>query len=63
MYIVIGLEDGMEIFEKEGITMDMQEIKRLIYQGEKVDIECKRFMERSSSEERGHEKCPDSTLL
>ena len=42
MYIVIGLEDGMEIFEKEGITMDMQEIKSLIYQGEKVDIECKK---------------------
>lgn len=32
----------MEIFEKEGITMDMQEIKSLIYQGEKVDIECKK---------------------
>lgn len=28
--------------EKEGVTMDMQELKSLIYQGEKVDIECKK---------------------
>ena len=27
---------------KEGDTMDMQEIKQLIYQGEKVDVECKK---------------------
>ena len=27
---------------KEGIAMDMQELKSLIYQGEKVDIECKK---------------------
>lgn len=27
---------------KEGVTMDMQELKKLIYQGEKVDIECKK---------------------
>ena len=27
---------------KEGVTMDMQELKRLIYKGEKVDIECKK---------------------
>lgn len=27
---------------KEGVAMDMQELKSLIYQGEKVDIECKK---------------------
>ena len=32
----------MDIFRKEGVTMDMQELKSLIYQGEKVDIECKK---------------------
>ncbi len=28
--------------EKEGVLMDMQELKKLIYQGEKVDIEYKK---------------------
>jgi predicted HTH transcriptional regulator len=28
--------------QKEGVAMDMQELKSLIYQGEKVDIECKK---------------------
>ena len=27
---------------EEGATMNMQELKSLIYQGEKVDIECKK---------------------
>ena len=27
---------------KEGVAMNMQELKSLIYQGEKVDIECKK---------------------
>jgi predicted HTH transcriptional regulator len=27
---------------KEGVTMEMQELKSMIYQGEKVDIECKK---------------------
>ncbi|ESL02607.1 hypothetical protein GCWU000282_02199 [Catonella morbi ATCC 51271] len=27
---------------KEGVAMDMQKLKSLIYQGEKVDIECKK---------------------
>ena len=28
--------------KKDGVTMNMQELKSLIYQGEKVDIECKK---------------------
>ena len=28
--------------EKEGDTMNMQELKSLIYQGEKIDVECKK---------------------
>ena len=27
---------------KEGDTMNMQELKRMIYKGEKVDVECKK---------------------
>lgn len=30
------------MLQKEGVAMDMQELKSLIYQGEKVDIECKK---------------------
>lgn len=30
------------LLQKEGVTMDMQKLKNPIYQGEKVDIECKR---------------------
>ena len=30
------------IFLKEGVTMDMEELKALIYQGKKVDVECKK---------------------
>ena len=32
----------MILLQKAGVTMYMQELKSLIYQGEKVDVECKK---------------------
>ncbi len=39
---LIITNNKQEFFQKEGAAMDMQELKQLIYKGEKVDVECKK---------------------